>query len=104
MGRRLTFAEQVSGEWDRREDAIIFDLIYWWQQQYPSATLHELVDWWEQNRSTRTQEEFSRLLRQILKRQPGGGWSASFDDQPINISGELQQRIEQGVLRCISYL
>jgi len=100
MGRRLSLVEQQRSE---QEEAIIFDLIYWWQQKNPTASLFELADWWDQNRGIRTDEEFSRLLNQILK-QPN---SNSFSEPSFTegfISHERQQRIEQGVLRCLSYL
>jgi len=53
-------------EISRAAEIFVFDLFCWWQTSHPSASVSELADWWAQNRGTRTNEEFSRLLKQVL--------------------------------------
>ena len=101
MGRDLMVEAQLNRE---IEEALLFDLIYWWQRSYPDSPLYELADWWDQSRNTRTDEEFSRLLSQILNQEHTFAFSGQLDRHHALFSAELQHRMELGVLKRIATL
>ncbi len=78
---------------------VAFEVLRWWEEERPDAMYNELSEWWVYNRGTRTDEEFARLLGQIIRQDNLMDNDSSAELNQLLASTTLQQSVERTLFK-----